>query len=125
MSKIDANTCEQHGLKTYQVLDAMLEGFTRIPLIVTRTQLGYRTVNALIYALEKQGRVIAQDYDDQRCDQVFSVLQYEAATASSRTKRRFDAQHPASVHASIKVQNNFNVLQQAFFFRPSVTMSVA
>jgi len=125
MTKIDAETCEQRGLKTYQVLDAMLEGFDRIPSIVARTGLGYRTVNALVYALEKQGRVIAKDYDEQRCNQVFSVLRYEAATATSRTKRRFDAQHPASVHASIKIQNNFNMLQQAFFFRPTASMSMA
>lgn len=127
MSQTDADTCEQRGLKTYQVLDAILEGFTRIPSIVARTQLSYRTVNALVYALEKQGRVMAQDYDEQRCNQVFTVLRYQAATASSRTrtKRSFDAQHPASVHASIKIQNNFSVLQQAFFFRPSAPMSVA
>ena len=125
MITTDAKTCEQRGMKTYQVLDAILDGFTRIPSIVARTQLSYRTVNALVYALEKQGRVIAQDYDDQRCNQVLTVLRYEATTASSRTKRSFDAQHPASVHASIKIQNNFSVLQQAFFFRPTASMSVA
>lgn len=125
MSNNDADTCEQRGLKTYRVLDAMLEGFDRIPSIVARTGLTYRTVNALVYALEKQGRVIAKDYDEQRCNQVFIVLRYQAATASSRTKRSFDAQHPAAVHASLKLQNNFNLLQQAFFFRPSTSTSMS
>lgn len=131
MITTDAETCEQRGLKTYRVLDAMLEGFNQIPSIVARTELSYRTVNALVYALEKQGRVVAQDYDAQRCNQIFTVLQYEASTASSRsklasrTKRSFDALHPASVHTTIKVQNNFKLLHQAFFFRTAAAMSMA
>jgi hypothetical protein len=117
--------CEQRGLKTYQVLDAMLDGFQNLPALTAKTGLSYRTINALVYALEKQGRVVAQNYDARRCNQVFDVIQYEAAPTAPKNKRRIDAKHPASLHASLKIQSSFNLLQQAFFFPKSPAAATA
>lgn len=114
-------TCEQRGLKTYKVLDAMLAGVQNLPALTVATKLPYRTINALVYALEKQGRVVAKDYDEQRCNQVFNVIRYEAAPSAPKNKSRMNAKHPANIHATRKVQSSFNLLQQAFFFPKSPT----
>jgi hypothetical protein len=125
MNTTAPETCEQRGLKTYQVLDAMLDGFQNLPALAAATGLPYRTINALVYALEKQGRVVAQNYDKQRCDQVFDVIQYEAAPSAPKNKSRMNAKHPANIHATLKVQGSFHLLQQAFFFPKSPAAATA
>jgi hypothetical protein len=72
------------GSKTAQVLDAIQFGHRTLKAISNATEISYRTVNALLYALEKQDRVIADDYEKERRNQVFEVLQYEAPTARGR-----------------------------------------
>jgi predicted transcriptional regulator len=123
MQTTEAKTCEQRGLKTYQVLDAMLAGATCIPEIVQQTGLAYRTVNALVYALEKQGRVEAHDYAARRCAQKFEVLHYDAFP--SKQKPRINLAHPACVFAQKRVQDGIQVLNQAMFFRPVTTQASA
>ena len=117
--------CEQRGQKTYKVLDAMLDGVQNLPALSAETGLPYRTINALVYALEKQGRVVAQNYDARRCDQVFDVIQYGAAPTAPKNKHRVDAKHPANVHATLKIQSSFNLLQQAFFCQKTQTATRA
>lgn len=121
-----SNTCTwpQPGAKTYSVLDAILQGSTRLPLIAQATGLSYRTVNALVYALEKQGRVVAQNYEVQRCEQELTVLRYNAYPSSNRQSTQ--RAHPARVLAEQarvrdKQKNvaNFQALHQAFFFSPT------
>ena len=117
MQTTEVRTCEQRGVKTYQVLDALVGGATSIPLIVQATGLTYRTVNALVYALEKQSRVMALSYDKQRCNQEFVVLRYEAK--QHRHKSRIYTEHPATLHAAKKAKkalDSIQRLQKAFFF---------
>jgi hypothetical protein len=116
MQTTDMQTCEQRGLKTYQVLDAILAGAGCIPEIVEKTGLAYRTVNALVYALEKQGRVEAHDYEARRCHQNFKVLRYEVFPPSK--KPRTSHPNPVRVIARQRFQDSFQVLSQAMFFRP-------
>ncbi len=42
--------------------------------IAEQTAVPYRTVNAVVYALERQHRVRADDYDKARCEQCFTVI---------------------------------------------------
>jgi len=70
---------------TYQVLDAIRAATSQaaagqvanMAYLVATTGLCGRTVNALVYALEKQHRVVAHSYEVPRREQIFSVLRYE------------------------------------------------
>ena len=76
---------KQQKSPTYQVLDAIraatsqaaLGQVANISYLVATTGLCGRTVNALVYALEKQHRVVAHSYEVPRRQQIFSVLRYE------------------------------------------------
>lgn len=91
---------------TYQVLDA-IRAITshqenastglkaNMAYIVATTGLSGRTVNALVYALEKQHRVVAHSYDVARRHQIFTILRYEPNEPQALTERRTSRCHPA------------------------------
>lgn len=59
--------------------------------IADATSINRRCVNALIYALEIQQRILADDYDLPRCDQKFTVLRAQADRSAIPKSRRI---HP-------------------------------
>ena len=101
---------------TYQVLDAIRAATTHqdvassdrkanMSYLVTTTGLCGRTVNALVYALEKQGRVVAHSYEVPRREQVFTVLRYEPNEPRGLSDRSPQRCHPAKSTKSSIVQS--------------------
>ena len=60
--------------KTQAVLNSISQGNETLAAIGTDTGLSTRCISGLIYALERQGRVIADDYQKQRSEQHFTIL---------------------------------------------------
>ncbi len=124
--KASALPSEVATLPTYRVLDAIAAGFNRLPLIVEVTGLKTRTVNALVYSLEWQGRLVAADYEVRRGEQKFSILRYEADRTRGKlnehpnplVKVRANAKTELTERAKKAAQCNFTALYEAFSARP-------
>lgn len=72
--------------KTTQILEAIANGNKTITAISERTGINKRAVNAFIYSLEKQGRVLATSYDVIRAEQAFLVIHKEADPTKGRPR---------------------------------------
>lgn len=72
--------------KTTQILEAISNGSKTISAISQRTGIHKRAVNAFVYSLEKQGRVLAQSYDVVRAEQSFQVIKREANPTKGRSR---------------------------------------
>lgn len=72
--------------KTTQILEAISGGNKTISAISARTGIHKRAVNAFVYSLEKQGRVLAQSYDVVRAEQSFQVVNREADPTKGRSR---------------------------------------
>jgi hypothetical protein len=120
--KASASQAEPATLPTYRVLSAIAAGANRIPLIVAATGLKTRTVNALIYSLEWQGRLVAADYTVQRGQQEFSILRYAADRSAGKlrehpnpmVKVRANERAALTERAQEAAQCNFKGLYAAF-----------
>ena len=89
---------------TYLVLDAIRAAAQQdatttrkanMAYLVAATGLSGRTVNALVYALEKQERVVAHTYEVPRREQIFTVLRYEPNEPRGHRDRASNRCHPA------------------------------
>ena len=108
---------------TYLVLDAILAAHQQgicatISAIAEATALAPRSISALIYALEKQHRVVAADYLPVRSQQQFSVIQYERNTCKGRSSSRVHPAHLQTLRQTpVEKQNAeaFHHLHLAFF----------
>lgn len=72
--------------KTTQILEAISNGNKTITAISERTGINKRAVNAFIYSLEKQGRVLAASYDVIRAEQTFQVIHKDADPTKGRSR---------------------------------------
>lgn len=83
------------GSTTQAVVEAIQSGANTLSLISQATGVEYRKVNAYVYALECQERVIANNYDLKRCDQTFTVIHADRrpATKEAQGTRRI---HPTA-----------------------------
>jgi DNA-binding HxlR family transcriptional regulator len=106
-----------HG-KTYQILNSILAGNRTLTAVANATGLHRRCVNSLVYALEKQGRVAANDYADERGKLEFSVTRYEADLTKGYARV-----HPTKqgrTHLACQRHNTTPIheLQRLFFSTP-------
>ena len=62
------------GGATLAVIEAIQNNCTTLRDIANYTGIEYRQVNSTVTSLEKQQRVIADDYNVKRCDQRFTVV---------------------------------------------------
>lgn len=75
------------GSTTQLIITAIQNGANTLAAIANVTGVEYRKVNAYVYALECQERVIAEDYHCKRGEQVFTVLRAERRTGDDRARR--------------------------------------
>ncbi|MFT3800685.1 MAG: hypothetical protein QM766_05635 [Burkholderiaceae bacterium] len=66
------------------IVEAIQHGCTTLRQIAERTRIDYRSVNAIIHSLERQGRVSAEDYDIRRGLQQFRVVRADRVPVSER-----------------------------------------
>lgn len=101
---------------TYRVLDALVAGTKTLTELSEATQINRRAVNAIIYSLECQSRVVAASYSVPRCEQRFAVLKYD-----SDTRKGHDRVHPTKrLNSPVKpapyaIPKMTNGLEQVFF----------
>ena len=113
---------KQQKSPTYQVLDAIRAATSQAALgqvanmsyLVATTGLCGRTVNALVYALEKQHRVVAHSYEVPRRQQIFSVLRYEPNDPRGGYGDRSSSRcHPAKAAKAATPAPSFPVFEPA------------
>lgn len=84
------------GSTTQLIIRAIQNGANTLAAIANMTGIEYRKVNAYVYALECQERVLANDYDLKRGEQVFTVIHPDRRPAEQGARRH----HPAASQAS-------------------------
>ena len=72
------------GDGTRQVVESIRQGCTTLRQIAERTRIEYRSVNAIVHSLERQGRVAADDYDVRRGLQQFRVVREDRLPMAER-----------------------------------------
>lgn len=119
------DTATESSTKTDQILDAISSGKKTITEIAEHTGIKRRSVNAFVYSLEKQNRVLADSYDVVRGEQQFSIISKKADPTKGRPRihpyQRLQRALPAgckntrSTPISLTVEPTPNLLHHAFF----------
>jgi hypothetical protein len=75
---------QERGAYTRSVIDAILNGCSTLRQIADATGISYRSVNAIVDSLERQNRVLADDYKLRRGEQQFRVLHADRVPPKQR-----------------------------------------
>lgn len=85
------------GSTTQLIIGAIQNGANTLGAIAQVTGIEYRKVNAYVYALECQERVVAKDYVCKRGEQVFTVLRAERRSSDCNARRH----HPSDWRSAL------------------------
>lgn len=108
------------GDATRQVVEAIQHGCPTLRLIAERTRIDYRSVNAIVHSLERQGRVAADDYDERRGMQQFRVVRADRVPVGERGL----IEHPRDRRSRLNAATWHCLLQLGASKPPGTTQNV-